>query len=207
MADSVEDLVEMARALSEGEFDREFGEHFQGELGQLASYLDAVRQTLKSISSSADSSTEFIPEAKNGVAEIYQHAEVGVNSILDLVDHMSADQEQATELLAASSGRNLDSAEVLKLQKITESTRHGLMGLIGYLSFQDVLRQRVERVQELIENLEARILELLGKFKMKANGNGTPGATRAEMHEEAKDRAEGNGLDQALIDELLESLK
>jgi chemotaxis regulatin CheY-phosphate phosphatase CheZ len=207
MADSVEDLVAMARALSEGEFDREFGEHFQGELGQLASYLDAVRQTLKSISSSADSSTEFIPEAKNGVAEIYQHAEVGVNSILDLVDHMSADQEQATELLAASSGRNLDSAEVLKLQKITESTRHGLMGLIGYLSFQDVLRQRVERVQELIENLEARILELLGKFKMKANGNGIPGGTHGEMHEEAKDRAEGNGLDQALIDELLESLK
>ena len=207
MADSVEDLVEMARALSEGEFDREFGEHFQGELGQLASYLDAVRQTLKSISSSADSSTEFIPEAKNGVAEIYQHAEVGVNSILDLVDRMSADQEQATELLAASSGRNLESAEVLKLQKITESTRHGLMGLIGYLSFQDVLRQRVERVQELIENLEARLLDLLGKFKVKANGNGILSGTGGKMREEAKDRAEVNGLDQALIDELLESLK
>ncbi|HYY25028.1 MAG TPA: hypothetical protein VE689_06015 [Candidatus Udaeobacter sp.] len=207
MAHSVEDLVEMARALSEGEFDREFGKHFQGELGQLASYLDAVRQTLKSISSSADSSTEFIPEAKNGVAEIYQHAEIGVNSILDLVDRMSADQEQATELLAASSGRNLEPAEVLKLQKITESTRCGLMGLIGYLSFQDVLRQRVERVQELIENLEARILELLGKFKLKASGNGIRSATGGEMREEAKDRSEDNGLDQALIDELLESLK
>jgi chemotaxis regulatin CheY-phosphate phosphatase CheZ len=207
MAHSVKELVEMARALSEGEFDREFGKHFQGELGQLASYLDAVRQTLKSISSSADSSTEFIPEAKNGVAEIYQHAEVGVNSILDLVDRMSADQEQASELLAASSGRDLEPAEVLKLRKITESTRRGLMGLIGYLSFQDVLRQRVERVQELIENLEARILDLLSQFKMKANGNGIPNGAGEKMREEPKDRVEGEGLDQALIDELLESLK
>jgi methyl-accepting chemotaxis protein len=207
MAHSVEELVEMARALSEGEFDKEFGKHFQGELGQLASYLDAVRQTLKSISSSADSSTAFIPEAKNGVAEIYQHAEDGVNSILDLVDRMSADQEEATELLATSAGRRLDPAEVLKLQKITESTRHGLMSLIGYLSFQDVLRQRVERVQELIENLERRILELLGKFKWKTNGNGTSGENDGEVRQEAKLRSEGDGLDQALIDELLESLK
>jgi nitrate/nitrite-specific signal transduction histidine kinase len=42
---SVGELVEMAKALSEGEFEQQFQQHFQGELGQLAAYLEAVRKT------------------------------------------------------------------------------------------------------------------------------------------------------------------
>ena len=50
MSHSVSEIIEMARALSEGDFDREFQQLFQGELGEVASYLNAVRQTLQSLS-------------------------------------------------------------------------------------------------------------------------------------------------------------
>ena len=68
MTYSVNEVIEMARALSEGEFDQQFQQDFQGELGQLASYLEAVRQTLQSLATSANGSKELIPRAADGVA-------------------------------------------------------------------------------------------------------------------------------------------
>jgi hypothetical protein len=208
VAYSINDLVEMARALSEGDFDREFQQYFQGELGQLASYLDKVRQTLQSICTTAGSSSYIIPEAASGVAEIYQHAENGVNSILDVVDNMSADQEAALKIMTVSSGHPLSEEDIQNLQEIAGRTRSGLMNVIGYLSFQDVLRQRVEAVQGLIEKLEKRTLELLVQFKVKANDQVIKeGEGETVLRDEVKTISGEIGLDQSLVDELLENLK
>ena len=208
MAYSVGELVDMARALSEGDFDRKFEQYFQGELGQLASYLDDVRQTLRSICSVAGSSAYLIPEAANGVSEIYRHAENGVNSILDVVDCMSADQEAAMKILAAHAGNELNNGDVKKLKEISDKTRSGLMSVIGFLSFQDVLRQRVERVQSLIEDLEKKTLELLVKFNVKKNEHMIKdGDGEHVLREEMKNISGEIGLDQTLVDDLLESLK
>lgn len=208
MTYSVSELVDMARALSEGDFERQFQEAFQGELGELASYLEDVRQTLRSISEAASNSFYVIPEAANGVAEIYQHAENGVNSILDVVDGMSGDQEEAAALLAARAHEELKGSDLRKLQEITDKTRHGLMSLIGYLSFQDVLRQRVEKVQGLIENLEKRSLELLVKFGVKTNEQGIKeGKGELMLRDQVKELSGEIGLDQALVDQMLADLK
>lgn len=207
MACSVSELIEMARALSEGDFERQFQEAFQGELGELASYLEDVRQTLRSISQAASHSFYVIPEAASGVAEIYRHAENGVNSILDIVDGMSGDQEEAAALLATHA-YSLNGSDVRKLQEITDRTRHGLMSLIGYLSFQDVLRQRVEKVQELIENLQKRSLELLVKFGVKTHERGLKeGQGEGILRDQVKELSGEIGLDQALVDQLLANLK
>ncbi len=82
---SVGELVEMAKALSEGEFEQQFQQHFQGELGQLAAYLEAVRKTLHSLSSTADGSKDFIPKAADGVAEINREAESEFNSVWKVI--------------------------------------------------------------------------------------------------------------------------
>ncbi len=206
VAYSVGELVDMARALSEGDFERQFQAAFQGELGQLASYLEDVRQTLRSISEAATHSFYVFPQASDGVAEIYQHAEKGVNSILDVVDGMSAEQELAASLLAAHD--ELEALEVRKLREITDKTRRSLMSLIGYLSFQDVLRQRVEKVQALIENLEKRSLELLVKFGVKTNEQDLKeGKGEHVLRDQVKELSGEIGLDQALVDQLLADLK
>lgn len=208
MTYTVSELVDMARALSEGDFEREFQEAFQGELGELASYLEDVRQTLRSIANAASNSFYVIPQAANGVAEIYQHAENGVNSILDVVDGMSGDQEEAAALLATHADNSLDGTALRKLQEITDNTRHGLMSLIGYLSFQDVLRQRVEKLQGLIENLEKRSVELLVKFGVKTHEQGIKqGKGELLLRDRVKELSDEIGLDQALVDQLLADLK
>ena len=203
---SVSELVDMARALSEGDFERRFQQAFQGELGQLAAYLEDVRQTLQAISKAASSSFYVIPEAVNGVAEIYHDAEKGINSILDVVDGMSQDQKKAAALL--SSRDELKSVDIRQLQEITDKTRHGLMSVIGYLSFQDVLRQRVEKVQALIENLEKRSLELLVKFGVRTHEQGLKeGNGERLLRDEVKELSGEIGLDQALVDQLLAELE
>jgi methyl-accepting chemotaxis protein len=196
---SVAELVQMARALSEGEFDQKFEQHFQGELGQLASYLEAVRQTLHSLSSAASGSTDLIPKASDGVAEINREAESGFNSVWEVVEQMQSDQTASRALLAASS-HGVVETDVAKLEAIVEKNRQNLLALMSYLSFQDVLRQRLEKVQNIIAKIEEKTLELSVKFKVKSNEKVIKGGDGAGLDQTAD-------LDQGLVDKLMESLR
>ena len=204
MAYSVAGLIGIVRALSEGDFDQEFHQHFHGELGRLAAHLDALRQNLKTLPPAIGASAHLIPKASRGIVEISQQAEMGVNSILELAEKMLADQERVSDLLErVARGEALD---LPQLQGIAEKGRHSLMSLMSHLSFQDVVRQRAEKVQEMINAVEKKILGLVVKFKVKVNewvikeGNG-----REVVREKVKDLSEGMELDQALVDELLEN--
>ena len=199
MAYSVGELVEMARALSEGEFDRMFQQDFQGELGQLASYLEAVRQTLQSLSSAANGSQDLIPKASDGVAEINREAESSFNSVWEVVEAMQSDQAAARTLLEPSAN-GFKEVDVAKLQAIIDKNRDNLMTLMSYLSFQDVLRQRLEKVQCIIAKIEGRTLELSVKFKLKSIEKVSEDGDGAALDQPAN-------LDQSLVDQLMVSLR
>jgi methyl-accepting chemotaxis protein len=196
---TVNELIEMARALSEGEFDRQFEQHFQGELGELASYLDAVRQTLQTISHAADSSYELIPAAADSVAEIHQETESGFESIWQVVEEMQTDQAMARELLAGM-GDESKNGEVAQLREIATKSQQTLLSLMSYLSFQDVLRQRLEKVQGLIQKMEQKTMDLMVKFNVKANQALIAEGDGAQIPKKVD-------LDQSLVDQLLEGLK
>jgi chemotaxis regulatin CheY-phosphate phosphatase CheZ len=195
----------MARAISEGDFNRQFQRHFPGELGRLAAYIDELRQNLKALSPAIGTSAHLIPQATQGVAEISQHAQSGVNSILELVEEMLADQEQAANLLdQLSQGQPSD---LPQLQSITRRNRGSLISLMSYLSFEDVVRQRAEKVQQMIGEVEKKIVELLTKFKIKLKEHESEEGNGQEiLREEVKELSQDMGLDQTLVDELLESL-
>ena len=205
---SVTEMVEMARALSEGNLEWPFSQRFQGELGALAGYIENLRLRLKGISSAADSSSYLIPQAAMGVAGISQQAEMGINSILELVEGVLADQERVLEIVDEAKRAARATAELAVFQDIAEKSRRGLMALMSQLSFQDVIRQRAEGVQETLEAIEKRIVELLIKFKVEVSGeslNEVEGRDR--VREEVKNLTDDIGLDQSLVDELLGNLK
>ena len=79
-------LIEMTKVLSEGEFEQLFQQHFQGELGQLPSYLKTVHQTLQLLSVSAQGATELIPKS----AEFDREAENSFNSVWELIEHIQS---------------------------------------------------------------------------------------------------------------------
>ena len=196
---SVSELIEMARALSEGEFEQHFQQHFQGELGQLASYLEAVRQTLSSLSVTANGSRELIPKAADDVAEINREAEDSFNSVWEVIERIQSDQATVRTLLGGASDR-LAGTDIVKLREIAEKQQQELLSLMSYLSFQDVLRQRLEKIQLIIGQVEDHILELIVKFNVKANEKSIKDGDGADLKKDAD-------LDQTLVDQLMARLR
>ena len=198
MTYSVSELIEMARALSEGDFDREFQQLFRGELGELASYLDAVRQTLQSLSSMTDMSTTILPDAVDGVETIQKESETGFNSLWEMVEIMQDDQAAVRAILAQ--GDQLGSGEVTRLREFAKKGQQTLLSLMSYLTFQDVLRQRLEKLQGMIESLETKTFDLVAKFNVSSN--------KKQIEEgEITQLPPRVDLDQSLVDQLLASLK
>ncbi len=118
---------------------------------------------------------------------------------------MFTDQEKILEILAGAEGGN--GLDIPNLRDIADKNRKSLMSLIGYLSFQDVLRQRAEKVREMIQEFEQKVVELLVKFKVKVNTQAIKeGDGREVMRGQVKDLSGDMGLDQSLVDELLEGL-
>jgi hypothetical protein len=198
MSHSVSEIIEMARALSEGDFDREFQQLFQGELGEVASYLNAVRQTLQSLSTMTDISCAILPNAADGVAAIRQETETRFDSLWEMVEIMQEDQAAVRSILGH--GDDLSTDEVASLREIANKSKQTLLSLMSYLTFQDVLRQRLEKLQALIETLEKKAFDLVAKFDVKTN--------KKQIQEGACTALPVRiDLDQILVDQLLASLR
>src|SRR5689334_22291885 len=134
-ATPVGEVLEMARALSEGNLDCQLTRDLQGELGALAGYIESLRQRLKGISSAADTSSYLIPQASMGVAGISLQAEEGINSILGLVEEVLGDQEQVLEIVRTAKPNGAP-ADLAIFKTIAEKSRRNLMALMSQLSFQ-----------------------------------------------------------------------
>ncbi|HEX2226223.1 MAG TPA: HAMP domain-containing protein [Candidatus Binatia bacterium] len=199
MTRSITELVGMAKALSEGEVEQRFQQHFQGELGQLASYLEAVRQTLQSLSSTAEGSKDLLPQASYGFVEINKEAETGFDSVWETVEKMQSDHAAARRLLGSRS-ESSNGPDITELHAILDKNHENLLALMSFLSFQDVLRQRLEKVRRIIGEIEEKTLELSVKFKMKANEKCIKLGNRAELDRRVE-------LDQNLVDQLMASLR
>ena len=199
MTHSVAELIDMARALSEGDFDKQLDQDFNGELGQLASYLDAVRQTLQSLAAATTGSKDLLPKAADGVADINREAESGFNSVWEVVEEMQSNQAEIRSLLEACAVE-LKGSGATELQTILAKNRANLLALMSYLSFQDVLRQRLEKVQCIISMIEEKLLQLSVKFNLRSSEKLVREGDGAGLELAAR-------LDQVLVDQLLARLR
>jgi chemotaxis regulatin CheY-phosphate phosphatase CheZ len=206
VSDSVGQLVDMAKALSEGELEREFNHYCQGELGELASYLEAIRQTLLSLSGNALGSTDLTAKAADGVAAINREAESSFNSVWDVIERIQSDQAVVRSLLGETDG-GLAVEQVNQLKQIAEKHQAELLALMSYLSFQDVLRQRLEKIQAIIGQVENKTLELMAQFKIKTSGMASKNGNAMDIPAgNAADLPSADSLDQALVDQLMAKL-
>jgi hypothetical protein len=153
----------------EGDFERKPDGLFQGDFGELAAHLETLRESLKTLSPRFASSVHLIPKAGQGVAEISHQAEMSVNSILGLVDEMCLDQDTVSEILGRVTNGEDGALDIAKLQEIADKTSASLMSMMSFLSFQDVVRQRAEKVQEMIDLVDEKIRDLLVRFKVRVD--------------------------------------
>ncbi len=82
---------------------------------------------------------------------------------------MCTDQEKVAAILDRAEHSDDIALEVPLLREISDKSRTHLMSLMGYLSFQDVVRQRAEKVQSMIDEVEEKIGDMLLKFGISAD--------------------------------------
>jgi methyl-accepting chemotaxis protein len=199
-AAGVQELITLTRALTEGDFEKTVETSFQGELGQLAAYIESLRDNLKTLSPRFSSSASLMPKAGQGVAEISQQAEMSVNSILGLVDEICLGQDTVSEMLVKVVGGDTAALDIAKLQEIAEKTNASLMSVMSFLSFQDVVRQRAEKVQIMIDSVDEKIRELLAKFHVPVGEEEEEEKTPGEVSL----ASEQGEVDQTSIDDLFD---
>ncbi|MGE0682976.1 MAG: hypothetical protein AB7P69_18995, partial [Candidatus Binatia bacterium] len=122
------------------------------------------------------------------------------NSILSLVDEMCVDQDTVSEMLGKATSGDAGALAIDTLQEIADKTQTSLMSVMSFLSFQDVVRQRAEKVQGMIDMVDEKIHELLARFRVKLT------ALESEEYEkepgEVTLTAEQDDVDQSSIDDL-----
>jgi chemotaxis regulatin CheY-phosphate phosphatase CheZ len=86
------------------------------------------------------------------------------------------------------------------LRGIAKKSQASLIALMSYLSFQDVLRQRLEKVQQIIGKLEEKTLDLIVKSTVTGNEKISSENDVASLTKDAQ-------LDQSLVDQLMATLR
>lgn len=130
---------------------------------------------------------------------IHREAALVFDSAWEVVEEMQMNQEMTRDLLGSTTG-NLTAENVRRLSEVADRERQCLVRLMGHLSVYEVLRQRLEKVQLRIDQLDEKTTELMGKFNIKSNEQSTREGDRG-------DPLRISDLNQSLVDQLLERLK
>lgn len=210
---SVKKLADMAQAISEGDFHKEFNViKIKGELGRLAKYLDETRRKLQFIDCPIKTSTKNFPEASNQLLDITKETEAATHKIISLTEKVLDDQNTLSEHLRKlkDSTHNLGNTKKIKsiiqnIETINNSNREDLISLLTALSFQDLTGQKVKKILFLVQDIETKILELLVSFGLsvdeKSDSKGKK--KKEEMITELQDSSKPIDLKQDLVDEIL----
>jgi chemotaxis regulatin CheY-phosphate phosphatase CheZ len=168
-----------------------------------------------------------IPEASNQLEGINETLEESTMKIMDINEElMETANNKANDLEFLISGdgnqedggiKTFDEAmEALEGQvKILRDIGSMSMQLMEPLSFQDLVGQRIQRIIKLVRSMEIRIEELIVSFGIRLQKHKEdPSKTYEDLNRDVDiyltelkgPQREGEGLDQAGIDDLLEGL-
>ena len=122
-----------------------------------------------------------------------------VNDLIGMARALSKGEFEARSSFNESD-HGLSGERVIKPREIGEKHSQEPLALRGYLSFQDVLRQWLEKVQRILGQVEDKTLELIVKCKVKANEKSIKDGGGANFITDAD-------LDQNLVDQLMVTLR
>ncbi|OGW15369.1 MAG: hypothetical protein A3G93_07365 [Nitrospinae bacterium RIFCSPLOWO2_12_FULL_45_22] len=209
---SVQDLIELAKSVAEGDFYREVSIALRGELSRLADYINKTRKNLQLLDPPLRESAEKIPVASCQLTDIFAATEEATHKILSLTEEMLDDQNQVGSLIdkiqtlignAPNNGEPTSLLDQINNVNLTNETR--LIDIMTTLSFQDITGQKIKKIVKLIDEIETRLLEIIVAFGIKVDKAKEPdaGQRATEWLNKLKDSSGSNGTKQDLVDQIL----
>jgi chemotaxis regulatin CheY-phosphate phosphatase CheZ len=227
--EDIDDLKTMIQKLRQGEFFELLTMEFSGKIKGIAKELIDFRKDIqaKIEPDIVEIASRDIPEASNQLEGINETLEDSTMKIMDINEaqmELSNTQIKVLESMLSKEndgeritvGLSLEEAmTALEGQKeVLRQIEERSMQMMEPLSFQDLVGQRIQRIIKLVRSMELRIEELIVSFGIKLKKyKEDPSKTYEELDRdvyaylsELKGPSRtGEGLDQAGIDDLLES--
>lgn len=195
-SDAINQIVEVTKAMSEGDFHHEIDGALYGQIGELAKYINATIKKLQTVEPNIALATDKIPTASLQLSEITKATEEATHSIMGQVESVLDNQDLLLHHIEAiEKGVNL-AKEVGELRQVTADNKDILLDIITGLSFQDLTGQKIKTIISLIEEIEKRIIHLIVTFGLKSK-------TMVEENSPLKGFTDNTKIEQDLVDTIL----
>ena len=213
---SLQQLLEVARAMNEGEFYKEVKIELGGELGKLADYILSTRESLQELEPGLKEGWSKIPQASFQLSSVTDATEEAANKIMALAEKFFEDQQKKRAILDDLSDMWDDLPGNLKVryQRNIENWRtildqhdEELLEMMTALSFQDLTGQKIKKVTKLVQDVEKRIFEIMAAFQIiKADESVAEREKQLEKFKKQEKLRTTGGIGQGMVNDILEDI-
>lgn len=194
--ETMKNIVEVTKAMAEGDFNREIDEKIYGQIGELARYINSTIKKLQAIEPNMAHVTGTIPEASIQLADIAKSTEKATHVIMEHVEHVLDSQDVILDKVEAiESGGDVVKVSS-EIRQITLDNKEAMMEIITGLSFQDITGQKIKAIIALIGEVEKRIIQLIITFGIQTKENVDENISKIEF-------TQNDTLKQDLVDNIL----
>lgn len=208
------ELVEAARRMADGEFQRLVKIEARGQLGQLARYINQTMAHLQQLDPTVRTSSRQFPRMSEHLSDVVRTTEQASMQVMDEVEAIVGEQAAMEQLiqqlvtLMKSDDRHQTALQTLaRLQELNSGAQDRALKIMGAMEFQDITAQRIEKSIALISEIQDRLLRLLVLFNIPPEQGGSQNAeAKWRMLSEFAAASDSNAMNQGMVDRLLAEL-
>ena len=165
---SIDEIVDAARAMSQGDFKHEIKEELYGQLGDIARYINATIKNMQSVEPSIAHASDKIPQASVQLSEISKATEEATHNVMTQVEKVLDNHDLIIHHTESAERGNDIPNSLTEVRNVVSENREILLDIITGLSFQDLTGQKIKMIVGLIEDVEKRLLQLIVTFGLKS---------------------------------------
>jgi chemotaxis protein CheZ len=195
---NIASLVEITDALLRGDYKGDVPEiDAEGVLSLLAKKINAMLVTMKTVQVPLANAGEQAPFVLSSAQDVVQLMEQSTGAVLDTSDRIVL-QVEALENMLRQSGGNSDQARAVIVE-----IKAALFDIIASQSYQDVARQKMEKIVLDLNQIRDWLIEVLVIFNIKKDGSLENLEKKKELLRGVHAPSAPSSLKQDLVDDLL----
>jgi chemotaxis protein CheZ len=195
---NIASLVEITDALLRGDYKGDVPEiDAEGVLSLLAKKINAMLVTMKTVQVPLANAGEQAPFVLSSAQDVVQLMEQSTGAVLDTSDRIVL-QVEALENMLRQSGGNSDQARAVIVE-----IKAALFDIIASQSYQDVARQKMEKIVVDLNQIRDWLIEVLVIFNIKKDGSLENLEKKKELLRGVHAPSAPSSLKQDLVDDLL----
>jgi len=180
------------------------------EIGELAFYLDQVRQNLLTVHAHVTASSHSMPGVLRDLKEIVRMTESATVSVLEQTEALLEEGQTLSALIgraqAAASSQLLPpevAGSLAEVQSLVDRSNDRVLSIMNALEFQDLTSQKIQRAFEILEEVGVRVGKIHGLVSLGEERDGpAPDDAPSNAPAAADDKSA-----QDLADEILSRFK